>query len=345
MMDFSPVESTILNRIQKDFPLVADPLRALSEELSLPENVLHDTITRLKKSGVVRTVSGIFSAERLGYASTLVAFSVNERDLGAAASTVNSHPGVSHNYQRNHHYNIWFTIATESEEKLEPTVAAIARRAGCADYLVLRNEKMLKLGVMFAIGDGTSKDTPAAGPQGQGTRAAQRPLSGDEKNAVRILQMDLPIQNDPFEILLKTSGITMEVDAFLDAYRTLHMDGILRRYSAVLRHREVGYSANAMTAWKPGSGADIRHIADLFSGSRSISHLYMRTLYPGRWEYPLFAMIHARTDEELKKIIEELSSASGMSDYLVLNSVKEFKKERVTYFSPEFTEWNRKAGI
>ena len=111
----------------------------------------------------------------------------------------------------------------------------------------------------------------------------------------------------------------------------------MRRYAAVLRHRKAGYSANAMTAWKPNDSCNI----DFFKESKHISHLYYRTIHPGRWEHPLFAMIHAKSDEELKSIIEELSAKSGIKDFLALSSIREFKKKRVRYFSEEFNEWKR----
>ena len=111
----------------------------------------------------------------------------------------------------------------------------------------------------------------------------------------------------------------------------------MRRYAAVLRHRKAGYTSNAMTAWKTGENFN----PDIFINKRPITHLYLRTTYPGKWEYPLFAMIHARSDDELKGIVNDLSKESGIDDYLVLNSLREFKKTRVQYFSEEFTRWKR----
>jgi hypothetical protein len=92
-----------------------------------------------------------------------------------------------------------------------------------------------------------------------------------------------------------------------------------------------------MTAWK----IDEKFDEDIFKSCPDISHLYYRTTYPGRWEYPLFAMIHARTREELFSVIADLSHRSGIRDYLVLESLKEFKKSRVKYFSQDFINWKR----
>lgn len=111
----------------------------------------------------------------------------------------------------------------------------------------------------------------------------------------------------------------------------------MRRYAAVLRHRSAGFTANAMTAWKTGEDFN----DEAFRECGAISHLYYRTIYPGRWEHPLFAMIHAKSKDELDGIIKDLSQKSGITDYLSLESIREFKKKRVTYFSDEFNEWKR----
>jgi hypothetical protein len=96
-----------------------------------------------------------------------------------------------------------------------------------------------------------------------------------------------------------------------------------------------------MTAWKPAAADVIDDNFPVFAGERNISHLYLRTVYPGRWEHPLFAMIHARTEDELASIIMRLTQKSGITDYIVLHSIEEFKKKRVSYFSEQISEWNR----
>ncbi len=344
-MVFNALETKIMNRIQKDFPAVPDPLTALAGELSIPENDFFGTIRDLKRRGIVRNIAGIFNADRLGFTSSLVAFCVDERDLERAATAINSHPGVSHNYQRDHHYNIWFTLAAESDTRLEQTVSILAERSNAYDYIILRNEKLIKIGLVLNIGDDADQFTSTSHSREVSVNAPVRPLSDEEKECIRILQKDLPLEKNPFSILIETNNSSIGLDAFLSCFNRLKNDRILRRYAAVFRHRKAGYRSNAMTVWKPGPGTDMEHIVKLFHGSHMISHLYLRTLYPGRWEYPLFAMIHARTDEEMANIIEELSMESGIRDYQVLHSIREFKKERVVYFSPRFKEWERQAGL
>ncbi|MBP7735933.1 MAG: Lrp/AsnC family transcriptional regulator [Spirochaetes bacterium] len=344
-MDFTPIETAVMNRIQKDFPLVSDPLSALAEELSIPMDQFLATVKDLKKRGVVRNIAGIFNADRLGFVTTLVALRVDEKDLPMAAEVINGHPGVSHNYQRDHHYNIWFTLAAESEASLDRTVQVLASQSGAKDHIILRNEKLLKIGLLLSIGDEIQPGHGTAGAKSDERSNATIALSDDDKESIRLLQKDLPIAKDPFAILINDSNSPITQESFMACFQRLKRDGILRRYAAVLRHREAGYRSNAMTVWKPGDGSDIERIVKIFHDSHLISHLYLRTLYPGKWEYPLFAMIHARSDDQLRNMIEELSEKSGIDDYQVLYSLKEFKKERVVYFSPRFKEWERQAGL
>jgi len=344
-MQLTDTEAKILNRIQKDFPLTADPFSDIARDLLMSEDDFLQAAQKLKSAGIVRNISGIFNAGRLGYFSCLVAFRVDDGNLDRAAAVINSHPGVSHNYQRKHRYNIWFTLAVDSQEKLEHTVKILADKAMTADYLILRNEKLLKIGLMLAIGKEQGNDNPGAAEYGHAGEHTAYSLSSKEKESIRLLQMDLPLDKNPFASLIESSRSFIDLDSFIDDSQRFKREGIMRRYSAVLRHREAGYRSNAMTVWKPDAGADMEQIAEIFHKNRMISHLYLRTVYPGRWEYPLFAMIHVRTDDELNGIINNLALESGIHEYEVLPTVKEFKKERVVYFSTKFSEWERQAGL
>ena len=136
------------------------------------------------------------------------------------------------------------------------------------------------------------------------------------------------------------SGLS-ENELFSDAERLLS-GKIMRRYSAVLRHTKAGFSHNAMTAWKTPADFDSAEKYKCFVNTQEVTHLYTRTVFPGRWEYPLFAMIHAESEDELQNIIGRLSEESKIDDYIVLKTLKEYKKQRVIYFSDEFAKWERK---
>ena len=145
----------------------------------------------------------------------------------------------------------------------------------------------------------------------------------------------------PFKYLIDRIKIDIDEGRLISIGESLKKEGVIRRYSAILRHHKAGYDSNAMTAWKVNHIDDDIDVINIFSSVPNISHLYLRTVYPGKWEYPLFAMIHARSSLELNGIIKDLEKRSGIRDYVVLNTIREFKKQRVKYFLDEFKDIKR----
>jgi len=204
MNPFNSFESLLLTRIQHNIPLTSQPFMVIGEELGAPENRVMQTLLALKKQGVIRNIAAIFNPQTLGYVLGLVAFRLPDKHIDAASRIINGHPGVSHNYVRDHCFNIWFTLAEKSRTAFEETVDLLARQSGARDYLILENEKVFKIGVKLAIKGGRedfenpgsyTAQTPPAEPPG--------PL---EKEGTRLLQRDLPIVPRPFRALSESGG-------------------------------------------------------------------------------------------------------------------------------------------
>ena len=335
MAHFSRSEAEILDLAQRGFPLAERPFDAIGSTLGMSGADVLATVAGLKHRGVIRTIAGIFSGESLGYRLSLVALRVPATRVEAAAAVINSHPGVSHNYLREHAYNLWFTLAEEDEECLRESARVIARACAADDCLLLRNERLFKIGFMLPIGE---PDGDAVSAAAQGSAQAGG-LDTQERSAVVLLQTDLPLAERPFDALAAGQGLSGA--ELIEAGRRLLAAGCMRRYAAVLRHVEAGYTHNAMTAWKTGGDASLEERIAPFMQERAVTHLYLRTLYPGRWEYPLFAMVHARSAAELAGLLESLGRRSGLAERLVLRSLHEYKKEKVIYFSPAFRQWKR----
>jgi len=338
MPEFSSSEAKILNLVQREFPLAEKPFEEVGAAAGVSGGEVLRLVKDLKERTVIRNIAGIFNGESLGYHLSLVALGVPEEKTGEAAAVINGHPGVSHNYLRDNDFNLWFTLAEEDEESLRESAETIAKKCGAEDFLMLRNEKLFKIGFMLAIGD----DDTGAERRDSGVKAEpfRGTLSREDREAVYLLQSDLPLVDRPFDALAEKSD-RFSGNSLVEAGRRLLEMGVMRRYAAVLRHKKAGFTHNAMTAWK--LGADVSADARIrpFMEERAVTHLYLRTVHPGRWEYPLFAMVHAKSGEELASILEKLSQDSGLSDRLVLRSVHEYKKKKVIYFSPEFQEWKR----
>ncbi|MBN2402876.1 MAG: Lrp/AsnC family transcriptional regulator [Spirochaetes bacterium] len=332
MKNLSDTEKSVLNRIQKDWLICESPFKELAEELNINENDLIHIIDSLKQRKIIRDISAIFNADRLGYESALIAFELPTQAIETAALIINEHNGVSHNYLRDHRYNIWFTLVVDRKNSLENEIKQLAGNVKPNDYLIFKNEKLYKIGVMFNIDE--SKDTEEFSNY-EIKNISPRELSLEEKKAVYVLQNDLLPAKRPFRHLIKKLNMDIDEKKLVQTGEVLKQEGVIRRYSAILKHTEAGYTYNAMTAWKFIDHNDDK-IIKKFIDVPNISHLYMRTIYPGKWEHGLFAMIHAKSEDELKRIIKKLENESGIKDYLVLRSMKEFKKKRVKYFMEEF---------
>ncbi len=329
MRKFTEIEKSILNRIQKDWKISEMPFKEIAKGMNIDEDVLIRYIDDLKKENIIREISAIFNASSLGYESALIAFEVPEPNVQRAAIVINEHSGVSHNYLRDNKYNLWFTL-TLRERSFEEEVKSIAGKVKAKNYLILKNERLFKIGVMLNIGEDSNAGVNEIIPSDK-----IRNLTEKEKKAVYVLQTDLPLESRPFLKIIERLLLDIDEKSVVQTGEALKREGIMRRYGAVLRHANAGYFFNAMTAWDIRDKNDT-DIIKVFSPVQNISHLYRRKIFPGKWEYGLFAMIHAGSNEELNSIIEKLEQESGIKDYLVLNSIKEFKKKRVKYFTEEF---------
>ena len=334
MKKLSKNQIKVLDYIQKNFPLVDRPFQQIGLELNLTEKEVKITIKQLKQEGIIRNIAGIFEAQKLGYYLSLVALEVPEEKIPLATNLINSHPGVSHNYLRDHRYNIWFTLAEESKSKFEKKVKYLVAQIGAKDFLILPSKKMLKIGVFLPLGQKSGSVKKNNNFEGK----AKFYKTKKNREAVFLLQQDLPLVNYPFNALIKKKKSSLSEEKLLFLAKQLQEQKIMRRYSAVLRHHQVGYKFNAMTTWNFSEKKDSIKKLELFLKEKSITHLYLRPTFPGKWEHSLFAMIHAKSKASLTKIIKNLALKSKIEDYLVLQTLKELKKEKVIYFSDKFKD-------
>jgi len=144
-------DRAILNRIQSDFPIASRPYFVVAQELDLEEDEVIRRITHLKNSGIIRRIGANFVPGRLGFVSTLCAARVPEEKIPLFSETVNRYPGVTHNYRRDHEYNIWFTFIAESMERIESYLKEIASKTGVTEILNLPATKVYKIKAQFEV--------------------------------------------------------------------------------------------------------------------------------------------------------------------------------------------------
>jgi DNA-binding Lrp family transcriptional regulator len=301
----------------------------LGEGLSLGESEVLARTRQFQEAGNIRQIGAIFDTRRLGYQSTLVAFHVAGGSLEDAAAVVSAHPGVSHNYARPHHYNLWFTLAVPPGHEVEDETRRLAQQTGVDDWLNLPALRVFKIRTHFKLTD--DKRHQNAGIEGPAAPQS-RSFSTADIPYVRALQQDLPLVSRPFA---ETAGrLGLSEDAVLDRARVFEDAGIMRRFSAVLRHRRVGYTANGMACWVVPESR-IETVGQLAARYPQVSHCYQRPAYPPRWPYTLFTMIHGQTKAQVGEIVMQLAEEAGLEQYEVLYSTREFKKERIRYFEEE----------
>lgn len=144
-------ELKLLNMIQEDFPLESRPFLALANKMNTTEEEVIELIKEFKEKGYIRRLGGVFDSKKLGYKSTLCAMEVPEHKIEAAANIVNSYPGVTHNYLRNHYYNMWFTITAQSEEAMERIIDEIKLKTGIDNLISLTSTNTFKIKVNFNV--------------------------------------------------------------------------------------------------------------------------------------------------------------------------------------------------
>jgi len=151
MPPIDDVDRAILNRIQSDFPITKRPFLSIAENLGLSENEVIKRIEQLKEKGIIRRIGGNFVPEKLGFVSTLCAAKVPEGKIEGFARTVNRYPGVTHNYQRDNKYNIWFTFIAQSMDEIKGNLEDISRETGVTDIINLPATKMYKIRAHFDL--------------------------------------------------------------------------------------------------------------------------------------------------------------------------------------------------
>lgn len=336
----SDLDRDLLNAVQWDFPLTARPFATLGERLDIPEPEVRARIEQVKAAGVLRQLSAIFDTRALGYQSALVAAQIAPERIDEAAATISEHPGVSHNYKRNHAYNLWYTLATPPGDDFDAHLDALHRASGSSVTRKLPTLTLYKIGVKLDMTGRTAADarTEVLAHE-RPERRAEMPapeLSDLEVRTISIVQADLPVVERPFAAQAERIGCTEdEVLATLESFLDRKL---MRRFAAVMNHRSAGFKANAMGVWVVPEN-QLAEIGPQMAGFAAVSHCYRRPTYED-WPYTVFTMVHGRSARDCEATIEAISQETGITDHALLWSVKEYKKTRVQYFTDDWDAWS-----
>jgi DNA-binding Lrp family transcriptional regulator len=336
-----PLDATdrrLLNLMQGSFPLAPRPYAHVAAEAGLEEAEVLARVQRLLDERIIRQVTPIFDTRALGYKSMLVAAKVDAEHPWRAAKVINAHPGVSHNYLRNHDFNIWFTIAVEPDSTLglEGTLEALGREAGATSIRQLPTLKLFKIRMDLEM-EGSTADLASAAAAVAPAETDPQPYDERDVAIIRALQGDLPVTPEPYAPAAGELGMGQ-------AELLAHLEGmverrLLRRVAAILFHRRAGFSANGMGVWNVPAD-EVLETGARMAAFRGISHCYQRPTYAD-WPYSLFTMAHGRSKEECDAILAAIAEETGIEDRSILYSSTEFKKVRLLYFTHDYKAWER----
>ena len=330
------LDRRLLNLMQGSFPIAPRPYRHVAQLAEVSEQEVMARVANLLQKRIIRQVTPIFDTRALGYSSMLVAAKVDPEYPHRAAQVINAHPGVSHNYLRNHEFNLWFTIATEPDSKLglDGTLEVLAREAGAESVRQLPTLKLFKIRMDLEM-EGDTKALASSAEAADPIELEAQPYDELDISVIRALQGEMAVVEEPYAAAAAEVGLTEE--SFLGHLAGMQERGLLRRVAAILYHRRAGFSANGMGVWKVPDG-EIFDIGRRMAAFRGVSHCYQRPTYPD-WPYSVFTMAHGRSKEECDAVLDAIAEQTGIEERATLYSSTEFKKIRLLYFTEDFKRW------
>ncbi len=333
MTELSVLDKRVLSVIQAGFPIEPRPYAELASRLGVSDLDVFESVRGLRLEKVIRRIGAIFDSARLGYRSTLCAIAAPPERIEEVAAAISKYPNVTHNYEREDRYSVWFTVIAPSQPDIEAILADIATRTGIDDVIDLPAIRLFKIRVDFDL---TGEREASAAPKMTKPAEAQVvTLTEDEKVLARLLQGDLPDVEAPFAAIADTmreQGADVD-EAWVLKHTLAWVDaGVIRRFGAAIKHHKTGFTANAMGVWDCTDEAEIERVGAIMAGFAEVSHCYQR---PRRatWPHDLYTMIHGRSREECEEVAERIRVATGLPPARLLYSVREFKKASMRYFS------------
>ena len=327
MTSIDKLDKELLNEIQWTFPITTRPFDIIAKKFNTTPEIVKERLNSLKQSGVLRQLSAIFDTRKLGYTSSLVAMEIDHDKLEYVANQINRHPGVSHNYERDHQFNLWFTMAVPPGSDLKTELDKFNVLQGIQKVRMLPTLQLFKIGVKLDMVD-ENKHEVAPTEKKKDIQTVNFVPTEQDKQFIRELQKDMDIIDEPFSRAAKNLGINEE--QLFEKMKYYESIGVMRRFAAILRHRQVGFTANGMIVWKVAQNR-IVEVGELLGSFPQVSHCYERPTYPD-WPYNVFSMIHCKTHDEAKEMAKTIQRQINVDDYKILFSSREFKKTRVEYF-------------
>jgi DNA-binding Lrp family transcriptional regulator len=315
------LQKQLCNALQEGLPICPKPYADLAQFLGSTEKIILKETKELKEAGIIRRICALINYRTLGLTGTLVAAHIPQENLKQVIEAVNSLENVSHNYLREHYYNLWFTLQDKSREQIEVTLSNLSGRFGI-DFYSLPVERVFKLDVRF----NAENEEQLAGDIEQIQDSEIVALSEAEKQILSKLEDDLDVISEPFGLLCSEG---LEIEKVLSIIQGLIDKGVIRRIAAVVDHRKLGFVANILFCSKVPADK-IVEAGKALARFGMVSHCYQRKPIE-KWPYNLYAMMHGRSMGEIQHLINRFVEAQRIDSFELLPTMAELKKERVKH--------------
>lgn len=321
------LELHLLNDFQRDFPLVPVPFGVIAGRLRVGEAQVLETLAQFQARGVVSRVGAVIRPHSIG-ASSLAAIAVPAAELEAVAQMISSYAEVNHNYEREHHYNLWFVVAAADEARLREVLAEIEHRTGCPVlHLPMIEDYHIDLGFdLVQAHEGLRSEKRNLPGRDNLHRAVAPTVPQPAENAlIGAVQQGLPLVPRPFAEI--GAGIGLSEGEVIAGLGQLQDQGVIKRMGVVVRHHELGYRANAMVVWDIPDD-QVSALGRCVGRFDFVTLCYRRPRRLPAWRYNLFCMIHGRDRDEVLSLVAQLKEQCGLHDapHEVLFSQRRFKQ-------------------
>lgn len=324
-MMLTGTELALLDRWQQEFPFVSRPFAVVGRSVGISEHATLDIFERLQKQQMISRIGAIVRPHAVG-ASTLAAMRVTPNRLEEVAAVVSAQPFVSHNYQRTNDYNLWFVIAAPHAQAVASTIDSIQKLTNLP-ILDLPLQQAYHLDLGFPLLSCCSRRPKAPYVSGF------RPDAADRK-VLAAIEDGLAIVPQPYSNV--ANGIGLEETEVVGRLQRLVQFGVVTRFGCIVRHRKLGYRANAMAVWDvPDNEVDTAASA-IIRNSR-VTLCYRRKRVLPDWPYNLYCMVHARSRTDALAVVDDLNTAAGLAEKkrTVLFSTRCFKQRGAVFSDKE----------
>nr|WP_295083663.1 Lrp/AsnC family transcriptional regulator [uncultured Roseateles sp.] len=336
-------DEALLNRWQQRFPICAEPFSELAKALGLSDgDAVMARLQCLREQGSLSRIGGIWGARAAG-AGLLCAMAVPPGQLEALVQRVNAMPGVNHNYEREHHFNLWFVITGPDMDCLAQELAELEQQCGF-ETLRLPMERAYRINLGFDLKDphGENCAARAADSQAAHTAGHGRRVAAEERSLAACVEQGLPLLARPYAAWAEAVGWPEQ--RVLRTLQTWLDHGVLRRFGVIVRHHELGFAANAMCVFDVPDDQVDAHAA-LLARQPGVTLCYRRAR-GDQWPYNLYCMVHGRAREEVLQWLSQAREVAGLQAFpqAVLFSRRRFKQCGPNYFRQPVKAIQTEAG-